>query len=317
MKLSDYLEGVSSAAIAGHMHPDGDCTGSCLGLYTYLKENYPEIKTTVYLEEVLPEFRFLKYSDEVRTVYDPAEQPDLLILSDISSIDRIGAAGAAYSPERKTLCLDHHRTNRDSFTWKHNDPEASSASEVVWRFLEPEKVSRACAEALFTGIVHDTGVFQYSCTSPETMRVAASLMEKGVDSSRIIDETYYQKTWTQNHMLGVVLSGCSLHLDGFCISAAVSLKELEENGAGPKDLDGIVSQMRNTSGVDAAILLYETEEGVWKASLRSRNKTDVSVIAQSLGGGGHIRAAGATVKGDPEVILKKILEGIALQKERE
>lgn len=317
MNISEFLEGVSTVAIAGHMHPDGDCIGSCMGLYLYLKENYPELVVKVYLETPKPEFAFIKASDEICTVYDGSEKPDLLILNDISSIDRIGVAGAAIQDAGKTLCFDHHKTNEAAFTWKFNDPAASSASEVVWRFLDQEKISYACAEALYTGIVHDTGVFQYTCTSPETMRVAASLMEKGIAYSRIIDETFYQKTWAQNHMLGVVLADCKLHLDGFCISATVSQALMKENGIGPKDMDGIVAQMRNTAGVDVAVFIYETEDGAWKASLRSRKSTDVSVIAKSFGGGGHVRAAGCTVQGDPEEILKEILAQIAAQTESE
>lgn len=317
MNISEFLKGVNRVAIAGHMHPDGDCIGSCLGLYTYLKENYPDLQLQVYLESPKAEFSFLKGIDAIRTEYDESEIPDLLILNDISSIDRIGVAGACVNKAGKTLCFDHHRTNEAAFTWKFNDPDASSASEVVWRFLDPEKVSKNCAEALYLGIVHDTGVFQYTCTSPETMRVAAALMEKGLEYSRIIDETFYQKTWAQNHMLGVVLADCRLHLDGFVISAVVSRGLMKENGIGPKDMDGIVAQMRNTAGVDTAIFIYETEEGAWKVSLRSRKTTDVSVIAKSFGGGGHIRAAGCTVQGDPEEILEEILSKIAAQTESE
>lgn len=317
MNISDFLEGVSSIAIAGHMHPDGDCIGSCMGLYLYLKENYPELKVRVYLEEPKPEFSFIKGMDEIKPVYDGSEKPDLLILNDISSIDRIGVAATAIADAKKTLCFDHHKTNEEAFTWKYNDPAASSASEVVWRFLNPDQVSLSCAEALYTGIVHDTGVFQYTSTSPETMRVAAALMEKGLEYSRIIDETYYQKTWAQNHMLGVVLADCRLHLDGFCISAVVPKALMEENGIGPKDMDGIVAQMRNTTGVDTAIFIYENPEGQWKVSLRSRKITDVSVIAKSFGGGGHVRASGCTVQGNPEEILEQILAQVAAQAESE
>lgn len=313
MNISEFLEGVSSLAIAGHMHPDGDCIGSCMGLYLYLKENYPKLQVKVYLEQPRPEFGFISGLDEICSSYEP-EEVDLLILNDISSIDRIGVAGDCIQHAKKTLCFDHHKTNEAAFTWKYNDPGASSASEVVYRFMNPEKISKSCAEALYTGIVHDTGVFQYTCTSPETMRVAAVLMEKGLEYSRIIDESFYQKTWAQNHMLGLVLSGCQLHLDGFCISAVVSQKLMKENGIGPKDMDGIVAQMRNTTGVDVAVFIYENEAGDWKVSLRSRRITDVSAIAKRFGGGGHVRASGCTVSGDPEQILDEILEQVAAQR---
>ncbi|MDO4617394.1 MAG: DHH family phosphoesterase [Lachnospiraceae bacterium] len=315
MNISEFLDGISEVAIAGHVHPDGDCVGSCLGLYIYLKENYPQLHVRIYLEELKPEFVFLQYANEVRTVYDGSEKPDLLILNDVSSADRVGVAAAAMDDAKNILCFDHHKTNTETFTWKFNMPDMSSASEVVWNFLDPLKVSRACAEALYLGIVHDTGVFQYSCTSPETMRTAALLMEKGIEASRIIDETYYQKTWAQKHMLGVVLSGCRLHRNGTCISAIVSKQLMRENQVEAGDLDGIVAQMRSTAGVDTAVFLYEAEDGVWKVSLRSRQNIDVSVIAQYFGGGGHARAAGCTVEGDPESILQQILAKTAEQTE--
>ena len=84
-------------------------------------------------------------------------------------------------------------------------PEASSTSELVYTLLEDEKISKACAEALYMGIAHDTGVFQYSCTSPETMEAAAQLLRKGIDGSEIIEKTYFEKTYIQNQILGRAL----------------------------------------------------------------------------------------------------------------
>ena len=192
--LAECLKGVRTVAIACHVNPDGDCIGSCMGVYLYLRDNFPDIRADVYMEKPREVFYYIEDLDQVRTEYDGSVSYDLLILLDISSKDRIGVAGPCAETAKAVLCLDHHVTNKGHYTWFRNVPTASSASEVVFDFLEEEKISRACAAALYTGIVHDTGVFQYSSTSPKTMRIAAALMEKGINFSRIVDQSYYQKT---------------------------------------------------------------------------------------------------------------------------
>ncbi len=315
-RLEDFLDGVHSVAIAGHVNPDGDCIGSCLGAWLYLRDNYPQIQAQVYLQPVREVFDFIEGLDQACSQYQENREYDLLLLMDISSQDRIGVAGACIRHAGKTLCIDHHITNRGGYTWLFNDPKASSASEVLFRFLDPEKISRACAEALYTGFVHDTGVFQYPATSPDTMRAAAVLMEKGIDFSRIIDESFFQKTYGQNRMLGRVLTESQLVLEGKCVIGVAHRSSMEEYGVQARDMDGIVAQLRNTAGVEVAIFLYETKEDTYKVSLRSKNYVDVSKIALAYGGGGHMRAAGCTMLGKAEEILRhlirKVEEGLGI-----
>ena len=123
-------------------------------------------------------------------------------------------------------------------------PDASSTSELVYNLMEKDKITLPVAEALYLGIVHDTGVFQYSCTSPETLRAAADLLEKGVDAPTLIRKTYVEKTYAQNQVLGRTLMESILFMDGKCIAAYMRRREMEFYGVGPKDLDGIVSHLR-------------------------------------------------------------------------
>ena len=156
------------------------------------------------------------------------------------------------------------------------------------------------------GIAHDTGVFQYSCTSPETMEVAAQLMRKGINGNEIIDRTYYEKTYVQNQILGKALIESMLVLDKRCIVSVVRLKEMEFFQAKPSDLEGIVSQLRQTKGVEVAIFLHEIELQTFKVSLRSKELVDVSKVAQYYGGGGHVRAAGVTMKGSAHDVINNL-----------
>jgi phosphoesterase RecJ-like protein len=304
-RIDEFLNGVRTVAIAGHVNPDGDCVGSCMATYLYLRDNFPEIEADVYLEHFKPEFRFIEGIDNVkRRLLD--KDYDLLILLDISSKDRIGVAGSLTEKTGRVLCFDHHVTNREQYTWLINDPQASSASEVVYRYMDPDKISEKCAEAIYMGIVHDTGVFQYSCTSPETMRIAAGLMEKGIPFNRIIDKTFYQKTSLQNQLLARTLMESIQMFGGKLIIGYLKNRDISFYGAVSTDMDGIVSQLRNTAGVEVAVFMYEKEPGVFKVSLRSSEKVDVSAIAQKFGGGGHVRAAGCVMQGSVYDVINNL-----------
>ena len=163
------------------------------------------------------------------------------------------------------------------------------------------------------GIAHDTGVFQYSCTSPETMEIAAELMRKGINSSEIIDKTYYEKTYIQNQILGRALLESMLIMDKQCIVSVIRRRSMEFFQAQPSDLEGIVSQLRLTKGVEVAIFLHETEPQKYKVSLRSKGTVDVSQVAKYFGGGGHARAAGVTMKGSSHDVINNITGRIAIQ----
>ena len=312
-KLSEILENVSTAAIAGHVNPDGDCVGSCMAVYLYLKENYPQIQADVYLENNKEEFEFLQCSDKILCDPQPQKQYDLLILLDASSLNRIGVVGSCLENMKKVVSIDHHVTNTGIGDINHIEPDASATCEVLCGLMDHEKISRACAEALYMGIIHDTGVFQYSCTSPETMEIAAELMRKGINGSEIIEKTYYEKTYIQNQILGRALLESMLIMDKRCIVSVIRQRSMRFFQAQPSDLEGIVSQLRQTKGVEAAIFLHEIEPQKFKVSLRSKGAVDVSVIAKHFGGGGHVRAAGVTMSGSSHDVINNITARIALQ----
>ena len=315
--LGDILKGKRRAALGGHVRPDGDCVGSCLGLYMYLKEQYPEIETDVYLEIVPEAFRMISCTDEVKTQVVEDDVYDLFICLDCGDSGRLGFAEKLFENAKKTVCIDHHVSNGAFADWNYIEPDASSTSELVYKLLDREKISRRTAEALYMGIAHDTGVFQYSCTSPETMEIAADLMRKGIDGSEIIDKTYYEKTYVQNQILGRALLESMLILDKRCIVSVVRQKEMKFFQAVPADLEGIVSQLRQTKGVEVAMFLHETAPQQFKVSLRSKGKVDVSRIAGYFGGGGHVRAAGVTMKGSSYDVINNITGQIVLQLDKE
>ena len=316
-KIANELAEVNTVAIAGHVRPDGDCVGSCMGLYLYLKENYPEIATDVYLELPGEQFSFLSCFEEIKTAYKPGKVYDLLITLDVSDKNRIGVALEGYETAKKRVCIDHHISNRGLGDVNEIRPNASSTCEVLYTLLEEEKVSKVVAEALYTGMVHDTGVFQYSCTSPETMRIAAKLMEKDIPFTKIVEESFYEKTYVQNQILGRCLMESILIMDGKCVIGVVKKKMMDFYHVEPKDLDGIVQQLRVIKGVEVAIFIYEVKPQEFKVSLRSKGRVNVNEVASYFGGGGHVLAAGCTFHGSVYDVINNLLEIIEKQLPKE
>ena len=311
-RIDSLLQGVRTAAISGHINPDGDCIGSCLAMYCYIKDNYPMIDAAVYLQEPQPVFGFLKGTDEIRTAPDKEKHFDLLILLDISDINRVKEGSVLIPNSEKILCIDHHRTNTGfGCDYFFNEPDASSACEVLCTLMDPEKISYDCAKALYTGIVHDTGVFKFSCTSPRTMKIAGMLMSRGIPFTDIIEDTFYKKSYAQNVMMGRVVAHSELLFDGRAIIGCVPRRERFELGLSSKELDGIVNQLTNTKGVEVSAFLYEFDAGnEFKISLRSWKYVDVSAVCSVFGGGGHFHAAGCIIKGSLEEVKALLLPEI-------
>ena len=300
----------NSIGIAGHVRPDGDCVGSTLAVYNYIKDNYPEKDVRIYLEPIPNIFKFLKRADEIRSDYKDDVVFDLFIAEDCGDLGRLGQAASYFSKADRTMCIDHHVSNQVFADDNYIFPDASSTCELVFELIGAENINKDIAECLYTGMVHDTGVFQYSCTSSKTMDIAGQLMEMDIDYPKIVDETFYTKTYNQNKILGQALLKSQLHFGGACISSIITREDMQKFDVLPKHLDGIVNQLRVTKGVKVALFIYENEDGTFKGSLRVNGNIDVAEIAACFGGGGHVKAAGFTIDGPIEETINEVLDVI-------
>ncbi len=304
-------------AIAGHIRPDGDCVGACLGLYNYLQENYNSLfdkEIHLYMKDIPESFMFLKNSDKARWNFEEERQYDLFIVLDCSSADRLGEAEKYFSSAKRKICFDHHASNSGSFADEVVlKPDYSSTCEVLFEAMELEKISLPIAEALYLGIVHDTGVFKHTNTSEQTMCIAGKLLSKGVNSSKIIDGTFYEKSYIENQILGRCLMESMLVLDGKVILSWLTRRIMELYNVVPANLSGIIDQLRVTSGVEVAVFLYELEPQQFKVSMRSNGLVDVSKTAMFFGGGGHKKAAGYDAVGRLHDVINNLLAGLEHQ----
>lgn len=297
MRIGEMTAGAETIGISGHIRPDGDCVGACMALYLYLKKEFPEKKTELFLEKPAAVFSCIAGTDEIHTDFQTkTESFDLFFALDTGK-ERLGAAEVLFDRAGKTVNIDHHISNPGCGDINVMDPKASSTSELVYDVLEEDKIDMEIAKAIYIGIIHDTGVLKYSNTTPKTLVTAARLISFGFDFSELIEKTFYEKTYVQTLLLGRALLESILFMDGKCIVSGIGQKTLDFYHADSKDLEGIVSQLNQTKDVECTVFMYQTGVMEYKVSLRSKGRVDVAAIAMYFGGGGHVRAAGCTMNG--------------------
>lgn len=296
MKIISELKDAKTIAISGHVRPDGDCVGSVMGLYLYLKKILPKVQVDVYLEKPADIFNCIQDIDKINSDFETDIVYDVFLALDCN-MERLGDAAPIFEKAVKKINIDHHISNLGCGDINIIEPERSSTCELLYGLLEEDAIDEEIAKALYIGIVHDTGVFRYSNTSPETLKLAAKLIEYGFDFPKLIDETFYEKTYVQSQIMGRAILESIRFMDGKCIVSMVDRKMMDFYQVEPKDLDGIVNQLRIVKDVECAIFMYEVKPMEYKVSLRSNGIVDVAEIAMKFGGGGHVRAAGCSMKG--------------------
>ena len=272
--ILELVKDAETIAIAGHVNPDGDCIGSTLAMYNYLKHTGKTID--VYLEPIGREFKEIPGSDVIK---NNAENKvyDVFFMMDLGDTERIGVASKLFETAKKTICIDHHITSKGVADENFIFPSLSSTCELVFEMMDVELISKDVAACLYTGIIHDTGVFHHNCTSKRTMEIAGELMAKGIDF--------------------------------------VTRKELDFYMVGNNDLGGIIDQLRLTEGVKVAIFIHEKEPHTYKVSMRATvSDIDVSKVAAFFGGGGHKMAAGCTISsGKVHDVINNITKQLQFQ----
>lgn len=303
-------DGVKTVGMCGHVRPDGDAIGAALGVYNYIKLYYPRIEPTVFLENVPEIFHFMKGSDEV-SWGNTGQTFDLFIVLDCGDRKRLGDAGQYFDTAKKTVCIDHHESNDSFADVNYIKPHASATCELICGLIDETRINQEIAACLYTGIVTDTGVFQYDATSPETLAIAGKLIATGIPFSEIIERTFFEKTFSQNRIMGQALIKAKLHEGGKVISSYITREEETSFGAVSSDYEGIAEQLRNTAGVVVSIFLHELKRGEFKASTRASGDINLAELAVEYGGGGHAKAAGFTVTGEPDAIVEELVGKVA------
>lgn len=300
--LKDAVELVSRSqrvAIFSHVNPDGDSVGVALGLYRGLLALGCE--ACVALSDPVP-ILYQYLADIEAVLADLPDHPfDLFFVADCGDIDRIGRL---YTENRErfertpVLNLDHHDSNTMFGTVNYVDVTAASSSELAYYLLQKLEVDidPEIATDLLTGIVNDTASFQHSNTDSRVLQVAADLRARRGNLEQVAFEMFRAKPLSTARLWGAILSTLKQDPSRGIVWAYMTERMAEETEAASDESEGIVDYMSGIREARMAVFLKEREPGVIRASLRSRG-VDVSQICRALGGGGHIRAAGCTIRG--------------------
>ncbi|GIQ68597.1 phosphoesterase RecJ-like protein [Xylanibacillus composti] len=296
--------------VLSHVSPDGDAISSTCAIGWMLKQ-LGKSYVLANADPVPGKFAYLKGADEIRRLADlSAEAPFACVIAvDCADYSRLGDVSHLLAENCAMLNIDHHPTNDRFGTHAWIVPHAAATAEILFDLLESLELKweQSVAESLYTGLLTDTGGFRYSNTSAKVLRQAAHLLELGCSADELAAHLLEKVTLSQLDLLRKALSTLSFRRNGKIAWIAVSIQDLVDTGASPEDLDGLVNYPRNIEGVEVGILFKQVETDRYKVSFRSGGSADVAKVAQQFGGGGHIRASGATVAGNLEEVAERVL----------
>jgi phosphoesterase RecJ-like protein len=300
--------------ISGHISPDGDSLGSMIALSRCLSAAGKQAFATADVK-ACGRLSFLEGTDDLIPLRKLKRRKfDLFIYVDCASVDRLPPEVRPFAEKLPSLIIDHHATSKPSSEGAIIDPSAAAASEIVWSFIKWNewKIDRATAEALWVGLITDSGRFAYSSTSPATLRAACDLLKSGVRTNEINDIIY--SSFSSKAIELKRRAWRSLHIWKNRKVAEVSLTRDDFRDVRGKkaDAEDVIDIPRQVARNEIALFFYQIPDRTkeTRVSIRTRAPWDATTLATAFGGGGHIRAAGCTIKGSMSVAKRKMRKAV-------
>ena len=308
MTLDNILEEIKKAeriVILTHENPDGDAIGSSLAMYKALINMG---KTPDLIIPELPRiFNFLPDADKIKK-QGSSEPYDLAIALDVATIKMLNGWANYFETAKVKIVIDHHGTNTMYGDINFVNPDAPAAAQVLIHIIEHLgiEIDREIGTCILTGIITDTGGFQYQSTTPETFEFAAELLKRGVNVSDIYKRVMETKSRASFELRKRAIDRLEFLENGKIAFTYITKQDMEEINAENGDHEGIVNEGRAIEGVEISIFLRETDKG-YRASLRSNSYVNVSDVCIMFGGGGHVHAAGCTIVSTLEQAKEKLI----------
>jgi len=316
--------------LATHVQPDGDAIGSILGLGLFLKKlgknvflslsqstkpvkhkNNPETDSPLadYLP-IPPQYAFLPGTDLLSDYFKCPDEIECFIALDCASFERIGNLRSRAENAGTFINIDHHQDNDRFAHINFVDGNSPATTEIVYRLIKSmnKKINKDIAVCLYTGLVTDTGRFQYSNTDKRAFQMALELLDYDVSPSEIFHNVYENVSFSYLKLLGKVLQ--NIKFDSGIIYVVISQHDLISVGARVEETENLIDVLRSVGQAKIAAILKETGDGRWKVSLRSKNEIDVSKVAKQFDGGGHPNAAGYVSEMDKKDTIKFMLRAL-------
>lgn len=285
-----------------HGFPDGDTIGSGYALCRALRA-IGKRANVICAHEIPGVYSFITEQPE------QSFEPHTIIAVDVADLKLLGCDPGKYEG-RVYLAIDHHATNRNfaQYTWL--DAGAAATCEMIYSLVLAlgVKPDVKIAEALYAGVSTDTGCFRFSNTTPQTHRIAARLMETGIDAASINQKLFGTKSRRRLEIEKHILSHMEFHFGGRVAAIFVTTDMVRQLHATEGDLEGITSIPREVEGVLIGLTFRQKEDGSFKVSMRSRPPVNAGKLCALMGGGGHPCAAGCSVQGDLPTVKKQLLE---------
>ena len=314
MTLDTIFEEIKKAekiVILTHESPDGDAVSSSLSVKVALKQLGKE--ADVIIPQCPKDFKFLPEANTIKEKSEITEY-DLAISVDCSDLRRLVGSEEYFETAKTTIQIDHHSINAMFADLNYVDPVSPACCQILIGMFEyfGIEIDKELGTCLLTGILTDTGGFQYSAVSKETFEIAARLLSTGVNISKIYKKVFATHTKGNFELRKIALQRMEFLEDGKVAFSYITKEDEENVNAEDGDNEGIVNEGRNIEGVEVSIFLREIDEGM-RVSMRSNDYVNVSDVCLMFGGGGHVHAAGATMQGTPEQIKEKLLKEVKLQ----
>ncbi|WP_337110638.1 bifunctional oligoribonuclease/PAP phosphatase NrnA [Prescottella equi] len=307
----EVLEGASSVTVLCHVQPDADTIGSGLALGIVLMRKGIPVQVSFASPDRLPvSMAGLPGTDLLVPADAVDESVDLLVTVDCGSAGRLGALASRLGGARRSLVIDHHRSNTRYGTFDLIDDSAEATTAVLARLFDlwGIEIDADLAHCLYAGLVTDTGSFRW--VQPGTHELAERLLATGIDGPGIARRLLDTHPFGWLPMLGAVLSSAVLvpdAADGRGLVHAV-IRCTDSAGLGSEEVESVIDIVRTTAEAEVAAVFKESTPGSWSVSLRSKDTVDVSAVAEHLGGGGHRFAAGYTATGAVESAITALRE---------
>lgn len=314
-KIAKVIRENKSFFITSHIRPDGDSIGSQLALKRILEKLEKEV--TIANHDPVPEiYNFLPGRESIKQELPKNREFDVTFVLDSPQPSRLESTAETIRKAKVIINIDHHLGNKGFGEYNYIDTKASAVGEEIYELTKVMgfKIDRKIALCLYVGILTDTGSFRQSNTTPRTHEIAAHLMKIGnLKPAQITHQVYETQLPSAIKLLSITLDTLERSQDGRIAWMTVTDQMFKETGTATAETENFINYVRSVKGSEVAILFTEMTKNEIKVSFRSKSSTDVNNIAKTFGGGGHLRAAACTIKGNLKEVKKKVLAEVEKQ----
>ena len=317
LRVNDVIQEANRVMLTTHENPDGDGLGAECGLFYHLKEIGKDVRIVNYSK--LPfEYNYLD-TDDIFEHYESnlhdtwIKSVDLVIIFDVGDYARIRTIKSLIEKHNiVTMNIDHHpHPEEHSFTHNLVDLSAAATGCMVYDYLKSvrnQPITKKSIEGIYTAVMTDTGCFRHSNTDRKCHEIAIETLKNKIETHSIYQGIYENSTKARIELMGLFLSNLQYELNGVFAWSIITKEMINKTNATKSDVDGFSDMVRTIRGVEVALMIFEQSEIKCRINFRSKGKYSVNDIAQSLGGGGHVYAAGAQVEGSLGTVTKKAVE---------